>query len=173
MSVNLKYDDTKLRAMYAELEQPQRLKVLKGAFRREANTVRKAAINNLRHSIRADKDMTKGVRAIVFKRKAGFRVTVGTKRANKNGKGEAGYHTNRQGLKKPILIWAEDGTEQRRTKTKTKIYTRARKGHPTGRMQRYAFMDKTRRETLSKVTDNLHNEIAESVVRIANKYGCK
>lgn len=170
---NLSYDDTNLRALYAELEAPQRMKALKGAFRREANNVRKVAINNLRSKIKSSRDLERGVRAIVFKKKAGFRVTVGTKRANKNGKGEAGYHTNRQGLKKPILIWAEDGTDERRTKTKTRIYTRARKGHSTGRMKRYAYMETTRRDTVNKVTEDLHNEIADNVVRIAKKYGCK
>jgi len=170
---SLSYDDTKLRALYAEMDVKQRMRTLKGAFRREANTVRKTAINNLRKSIRSDKDMERGVRAIVWKKKAGFQVTVGTKRANKNGKGEAGYHTNRRGLKKPILIWAEDGTEERRTKTKTKVYTRSRKGHSTGRMKRYAFMAKTRLETMNKVTENLHNELTDNVIRMAKKYGCK
>lgn len=99
MARSVAYDDRNLQQLFAELEPKRRLQAIKGGFRREANKVRKTAINNLRNSVRSNKDLEKGVRAIVFKRKAGFRVTVGTKKAGKNGKGEAGFHTNRQGLK--------------------------------------------------------------------------
>ena len=169
----LNYDDANLQRLFAEMDAKQRLKALKGAFRKEANRVRKTALNNLRGSIRTDKDMEKGVRAIVFKQKAGFRVTIGTKRATKAGGKEYGFHKNRQGLKKPILIWAEEGTEERRTKSKTRIFVRSRKGHPTGRMKRYGFMRQTRDEVADSVNDSLHNEIVTSVTKIAERYGCK
>lgn len=169
----LNYDDANLQRLFAEMDAKQRLKALKGAFRKEANRVRETALNNLRGSIRTDKDMEKGVRAIVFKQKAGFRVTIGTKRATKAGGKEYGFHKNRQGLKKPILIWAEEGTEERRTKSKTRIFVRSRKGHPTGRMKRYGFMRQTRDEVADSVNDSLHNEIVTSVTKIAEKYGCK
>lgn len=169
----LNYDDANLQRLFAEMDAKQRLKALKGAFRKEANRVRKTALNNLLGSIRTDKDMEKGVRAIVFKQKAGFRVTIGTKRATKAGGKEYGFHKNRQGLKKPILIWAEEGTEERRTKSKTRIFVRSRKGHPTGRMKRYGFMRQTRDEVADSVNDSLHNEIVTSVTKIAEKYGCK
>ena len=169
----LNYDDANLQRLFAEMDAKLRLKALKGAFRKEANRVRKTALNNLRGSIRTDKDMEKGVRAIVFKQKAGFRVTIGTKRATKAGGKEYGFHKNRQGLKKPILIWAEEGTEERRTKSKTRIFVRSRKGHPTGRMKRYGFMRQTRDEVADSVNDSLHNEIVTSVTKIAEKYGCK
>ena len=116
------------------------------------------------------------MRAIVFKRKAGFRVTVGTKKANKSGKGEAGFHTNRQGLKKPVLIWAEDGTDERRTKPKQGTRRRAsrlRASHPTGRMKRYGFMAQTLRSVRDTVTDNVHKMVTDNVEKIAKKYGCK
>ena len=125
MARTIDYNDENLQRLFAELEPKRRLQAIKGGFRKEANQVRKTAINNLRSSIQSNKDLEKGVRAILFKRKAGFRVTVGTKRAGKNGKGEAGFHTNRQGLKKPILIWAEEGTEERKTKPKQGTRRRA------------------------------------------------
>lgn len=172
MADTMNYDDANLRQLFVEMEPKRRLQALKGAFRREANKVRKTAINNLRGSIRTDRDLTNGVRAIVFKKAAGFRVTIGTKRAGKAGGKSYGYHTNRQGLKKPVLIWAEEGTELRRTKTKTKVYTRARKGHSTGRMKRYGFMRKTRDDVRDSVTNDLHNEVINNVEKIAKKYGC-
>lgn len=176
MARDIDYDDRNLQQLFADLEPKRRLQAVKGGFRREANRVRKTAINNLRSSIRTDKDLEKGVRAIVFKRKAGFRVTVGTKKAGKNGKGEAGFHTNRQGLKKPILIWAEDGTEERKTKPKQGTRRRAarlRASHRTGRMKRYGFMAQTLSSVRDTVTANIHEMVTENVQKVAKKYGCK
>lgn len=176
MARTIDYNDENLQRLFAELEPKRRLQAIKGGFRKEANQVRKTAINNLRSSIQSNKDLEKGVRAILFKRKAGFRVTVGTKRAGKNGKGEAGFHTNRQGLKKPILIWAEEGTEERKTKPKQGTRRRAarlRASHRTGRMKRYGFMAQTLTSVRDTVTNNIHEMVAENVQKVAEKYGCK
>ena len=176
MARTIDYNDENLQRLFAELEPKRRLQAIKGGFRKEANQVRKTAINNLRSSIQSNKDLEKGVRAIVFKRKAGFRVTVGTKRAGKNGKGEAGFHTNRQGLKKPVLIWAEEGTKERQTKPKKGTRRRAarlRASHRTGRMKRYGFMAQTLTSVRDTVTTNIHEMVAENVQKVAEKYGCK
>ena len=176
MARTIDYNDENLQRLFAELEPKRRLQAIKGGFRREANQVRKTAINNLRSSIQSNKDLEKGVRAIVFKRKAGFRVTVGTKRAGKNSKGEAGFHTNRQGLKKPVLIWAEEGTKERQTKPKKGTRRRAarlRASHRTGRMKRYGFMAQTLTSVRDTVTSNIHEMVAENVQKVAEKYGCK
>ena len=174
MPREIDYDDRNLQQLFAELEPKRRLQAIKGGFRREANQVRKTAINNLRSSLHSNKDLEKGVRTIVFKRKAGFRVTVGTKRAGKNGKGEAGFHTNRQGLKKPVLIWAEDGTQERKTKGNGgKRAMRLRSAHRTGRMKRYGFLTQTLNGVRDTVTNNIHNMVIENVEQVAKKYGCK
>lgn len=174
MPREIDYDDRNLQQLFAELEPKRRLQAIKGGFRREANQVRKTAINNLRSSLHSNKDLEKGVRTIVFKRKAGFRVTVGTKRAGKNGKGEAGFHTNRQGLKKPVLIWAEDGTQERKTKgSGGKRAMRMRSAHRTGRMKRYGFLTQTLNGVRDTVTNNIHNMVIENVEQVAKKYGCK
>ena len=68
MAQSIEYDDKNLQRLFAELEPKRRMQALKGGFRREANKVRKTAINNLRSSISSNKDLEKGVRAIVFKR---------------------------------------------------------------------------------------------------------
>lgn len=174
MAGSVAYDDRNLQQLFAELEPKRRLQAIKGGFRREANKVRKTAINNLRGSIRSDKDLERGVRAIVFKRKAGFRVTVGTKKAGKNGKGEAGFHTNRQGLKKPVLIWAEEGTGERKTKSGGgRRAARRRAAHRTGRMRRYGFMSQTLNDVRDTVTADIHDMVTENVLKTAQKYGCK
>lgn len=177
----LDYDDSKLQQLFAELEPKRRLQALKGAFRKEANRIRKIAVNNLRSSgLRSDKDLEKGIRGKVFKRVAGFGVTIGTKKANKKGKGEAGFHTNRRGLKKPILIWAEDGTKERKTKNGggilgffTRRAARKRSAHRTGKMKRYGFMSRTLEGTRESVTNNVRNNVVESIRKISEKYGCK
>lgn len=176
MARSVDYNDTRLQQLFAELEPKRRLQAIKGGFRKEANRVRKTAINNLRSSgIKSNKDLEKGVRAIVYKRAAGFRVTVGTKRASKKtGKGEAGFHTNRQGLKKPVLIWAEDGTQERKTKGNGgKRATRRRSAHRTGKMKRYGFIAQTDNAVSGTVTNNIHRLVTENVLKVAEKYGCK
>ena len=175
MSGTVEYDDGNLQRLFAELEPRRRAQALRGGFRKAANNVRKKAVANLRSSsIRTDKDLEKGIRTAVFKRKAGFRVTIGTKKAGKNGKGESGMHLNRQGLKKPVLIWAEMGTKQRTTKSSGgKRAARYRAAHNTGRMPRYGFMEKTRNQVRDTVTEDMHRQVAENVERIAKKYGCK
>lgn len=168
------YDDTNLQRLFNQLDLKNQVKALKGVFRREANTVRKVAVSNLRGSdLHTTDDMEKGIRALVFKRKAGFRVTIGTKKANRQGKGERGMHLNRRGLKKPVLIWAEGGTKARYTKSKTRFFVRSRKGHYTGEMPSYPFMSKTRTQVADWVTEDMHNEIAANVMRTAKRYGCK
>lgn len=176
MSSPLTYDDRGLQCLFEDLTQEQRIKALRGAFRRQANRVRKTAINNLHGSIDGDKELDKGVRAIVFRRKAGFRVTIGTKRANKNGKGERGYYISRKRRRKrfatgkPVLIWAEEGTTWRQTRGH--YGRRWRKGRPTGRMKRYGFMQKTLSEVRDSVTSNLRKEIVNQIKKTAKKYGC-
>lgn len=172
--MDLEYDDSRLQRLFAELEPKQRLQALKGGFRREAAQVRKTAINNLRGSgIRTDRDLESGVRALVFKRQAGFRVTIGTTA----GKKQYGFHKNRRGELKPVLLWAELGTDERRTKSNAGKHTRQwtgrlRRGHYTGRMKRYGFMRQTLDQVSSGVSENLHNEVIQSVERITKKYGC-
>lgn len=174
MASDISYDCRNLQRLFEELTPKRRAQAIKGALRRAANTIRRVAVNNLRSSLNSNRDLERGVRAMVWKRQAGFRVTVGPKAASrKTGKGERGYHTNRRGLKKPVLMWAEDGTDSRRTKSKTRIFTRSRKGHSTGRMKRYGFMARTKSETEANVTSMLHTEIINNVKRVARKYGCK
>lgn len=174
MGADVRYDDGNLQRLFAELEPKRRSQALRGGFRKAANNVRKKAVANLREAIRTDKDLEKGVRAIVFRRTAGFCVTIKPKKAGKNGKGEAGMHTNRQGLKKPVLKWAEEGTKVRTTKSGGgKRAARLRAAHSTGRMPRFGFMAKTKNEVRDSVTADMRNMVTENVERIAKKYGCK
>lgn len=174
----MQYDDSNLYKLFEQLEPKARFKALKGAFRRAANQVRRVAVTNLRGTgINHTTALSRGIRALVFKRKAGFRVTVGSKKANKQGKGERGMYMTRTQGKKPVLIWVEDGTNVRKTKTRVKTKGTGRKrsasGFGRGRMKRYGFMNKTSLQVSGSVTDTLHKEIIDNVQRVAKKYGCK
>lgn len=190
MASDISYDCRNLQRLFEELTPKRRAQAIKGALRRAANTIRRVAVNNLRSSLNSNRDLERGVRAMVWKRQAGFRVTVGPKAASrKTGKGERGYYLSRKirtrmdkkkrtGVKiiepkgKPVLMWAESGTNIRKTKTHG-WFTRSRKGHSTGRMKRYGFMARTKSETEANVTSMLHTEIINNVKRVAKKYGCK
>ena len=168
----IQFDADKRTKALMELDPKRRMRTMKGAFRRAANKVRKQAAGNLRRSgINTKTGLAKGIRSVVWKKKPGFRVTIGTKKANRNGKGERGFHTNRQKLKKPILLWAETGTKERYTKSKTKFFVRKKKGHYTGRMKSTGFMDKTEADMKDRITDDLRQAMEESITKALKKYG--
>lgn len=175
------FDSERLGKLLEELEPKRRMQAVKGGFRKTAEMVRKQAVSNLRASglkSKGDqKGLEKGIRKVLYKKTAGFRVTVGTKSASrKTGKGEAGFHTNRRGQKKPVVLWAEGGTKDRNTKTSAKfgrmLNFRKKKGHYTGRMKEYGFMEKTEAQVKEKVTEELRKQMEENITRIAKKYGC-
>lgn len=168
--IKVDYDIHRLQQLFIELEPKRRVQALKGAFRRGANRVKRTTVGFIRADIRKDKDLERGVRALVFKRTPGFRVTLGTRRTKKK---VSGFHTNRQGLSKPILIWADAGTKQRHTKSKTRVFVRSRKGHNTGSMPAYGFIRRARQSTEATMTKGLHDDVIEVLIRTAKKYGCK
>ncbi len=181
-------DDEKLFKLFEALDPKQRKKAIKGALTRAGSKLRKAAVENLMtvvpktgkgkqksSPLKAGKEMAKGIRRVNYKDKIGFRVTIGTKKRKKGSKGpDYGYYTNSRGLTKPVLIWAEGGTDKRDTKTGSswRGSRRKRRGHYTGRMPRYGFMEKTKTEMAPKVEAMLKEEINLNIQRIAKKYGC-
>lgn len=162
------YDDSNLRKLFEELEPKRRVQALKGGFRKAADFVRKTAISELRGSgINTSRGLEKGIRRIVYKKRLGFSVTV----AFKTGKKEAGFHTNRRGLRKPVLLWAEEGTAERYTNRGFSFSRRKGKKY-RGRMPKYGFMEKAKDKVESRVTEELRTGIVKNVERIAKKYGC-
>ena len=162
-------DDEKLIKLFQALDPKQRKKAIKGALTRAANLVRKEAQANLKSSkINTSTGLPKGIRRLVYRDKLGFRVTVGTGKKGVRG----AFHTNRQGKEKPVLLWAEGGTKRRFTVTTSRIFRRKRRGHPTGSMPRYGFMERTKQEITPKVDALLKNEINLNIQKIAKKYGC-
>lgn len=178
MSTDVYYDDSNLQRLFEQLTPAQRKRMFRGAMGRAATTVRKSAVKNLRSSIHSSKDLEKGIRKIVYKQKLlGFRLTVGTKRASKDGKRKAvGFHRNRQGKDKPVLIWAEEGTVRRKAKSGARFKSGNKwvntKSKDRGKMRASKFMEAAKRQSMPRVATNVREEITKGIIKMAKKYGC-
>lgn len=167
-----KYDAREWTELAAKLDTRQMKRALKGAYRTEAAKVVKTARRSLATSglqVKGNKaDWQKGIRPYVYSRGGGFMVTVKPGRGKNRTKS---MHRNRQGLEKPVLMFAEDGTTARKTKTKTKRWTRARKGHATGRMPAYGFLQRAQPEMYRKVEEGLLPQVEKQVRKAAARAG--
>lgn len=176
--ISFTYDDSQLMKLFEELSPKNRKKALKSAMTRAGGQVRKEAIKNLQGAtnhngvrLKTDSYLGKGIRRINYKKVLGFRVTIGSKRRNKSGSSvwtDYSYHLNHRGNLKPVLIWAEGGTVQRRTRTFRHKFKQLNRG----RMDSYGFIEKTKKEMSTKVEEMMKSEIVNSIQRIARKYGC-
>lgn len=153
---------------------------LKRAFRAAAKKVQNIAVSKLHATgiqVRGNaSDWDKGVRAHVYSRGGGFMITVKPRKANrKSGKGEKSMHENRYysktGRRLPILEWMEEGTGMRKTKSKTKFFIRRKKGHSTGRLRAYGFLDKATPEMFKTAETDLGTEVGIAVGKVAKKCG--
>lgn len=173
MPTKIEYDDSNLQKMWRELEPKHRRQALKGALRREANRVRNIGRGIVAGQFRHGRELAKGLRAVVYKRKAiGFKVTVDGRKTKKKfddakqhlrDARKRSMHINSRGVEKPILAWASLGTKSRRTK----------RGANRGKMREYDFMRRTDSMVTGTVRANLSKAIVESVTKIARKYGAK
>lgn len=168
MARTIEYDDDRFRRMWVQMSPRRRMQALKGHYRIAGRKFRNAAISELRRSgIHTSRDLEKGVRLLVFRNTPGFRVTVGTKG---RGKGAKGYHTNRRGLEKPVLMWAEDGTMQRARRRNRRRSLRSMAA--TGRMPALLFLEKAKQSQAATINDEIKNYLMTSTQRIALRYGC-
>lgn len=160
-------------------------KSMRGALRAEARKAQKIAQSKLQTSglqVRGDTaDWKKGIRTRIYpdNKGMGFLVTVKARAASrKTGTGEKSMHKTYQSIKKPdkygpkpVLMWAEEGTKIRKTKTQTKWGFRKRKGHSTGRMDAYGFMEDATPEMFQSVEAGLVPEVEKAVTKVAKKCG--
>ncbi|MBD5370362.1 MAG: hypothetical protein HDR80_04330 [Bacteroides sp.] len=181
MAKDLSYDDSNLQGLFRRLDPKERSKMFRKSFRRTANKVKKMAKRNLMltglHNVG---QLSKGIRSMTLREVAGFRVTIRTKKGNiVTGNGRKGFHTNRLNKNLPILIWMEEGTEDRNTKKPHRVPTYstpltgrwATTGY-RGFVRPYNFMDKTYRESRGPVNQMLQDEIRKTMTEIAKQYGC-
>lgn len=169
------------KAVYDTLDMKQQRKAMRAATRSEANVLRKAARQNALSSglgKGTSQDVTKGIFARTYPERygAGFMVTV-------KPHGSRGIHTNRYGQEKPVMMWAETGTNLRHVGKRKGSYKKfssivgrstkryRRSGHSTGRMPRYAFMEKTEKENTQGVEARLFDKFQKNVEKEARKNG--
>lgn len=151
-------------------------KSMRSAVRRVAAQAQKTAQGELLASglkVKGDAaDWKKGIRTRLYPDRmgAGFLVTVKARAASrKTGGGEKSMHKNRFGQKKPVLMWAEEGTAERRTSGRG--FLRRRKGHGTGRMGAYRFMEAATPEMFRQTESGLLPEVEKAVKKVAAKCG--
>lgn len=152
-------------------------KSLKGAIRKVAGKARKIAQGHLASEgpeVRGNKaDWKKGIRARVYPDRygGGFMITTKARAGRRGtGAGEQGMHVNRFGIKKPIVMWAEEGTKLRRTRGKG-VLGLGRKAHWTGYMRAFHFMEHSENEIYEMAERDLVPEVEKSVEKIAKKCG--
>ncbi len=149
-------------ALLMQLDPREQRKALRGAMRRVGNMVRKKAVTALRASgLKTNKQVEKGVRVEVYTKALGFKVTTKPKK----WKGQR----VREKDGKPIAMWAAEGTELRKTKTQTKFFIRKKKGHNTGRMPAYHFMDEAER-ALDSAENMALQELDRNITKVARKF---
>ena len=103
----------------------------------------------------------KAVYSYVYSRGGGFLVTV-----KGNKKNDKGMYRNSKGRLKPVMMWAEDGTENRSTRNGGQ-----RRSHATGSMGRYGFLQKAEAEMFPTAEADLLPEVEAAVEKVARKAG--
>lgn len=174
------YDDRELHRLFAELSPKERRKAVKSALNRESARLLKAARSGLLSSMPgATRSLSNTVRRKVYDRKLlGFKVTAGTGKKQVSRRGvkiqglTEGMYLNGRGEIKPVAMWAEGGTSQRQTKSRTRVFVRSRKGHPTGRMCPYGFIRKAADDLGPQITENMAAALREAVIKTAIRHGC-
>lgn len=162
---------------WTELLRQMTPKQIRNSVKRAYRAVSKEAVKVAQRNLAASGlkssggDLKKGIRSYTYSRGGGFLVTVKARAANRQGKGERGMHTTRKGIKKPILMWAEEGTAKRYTKSKSKWFVRSRSGHSTGKMPAYGFLESAEPAMFSLVEQKLTPEVEKAVEKVARKCG--
>lgn len=150
---------------------------IKRAYRKQAKEaveIAKRRLQTCGMNVEGDQsDFAKGIRSHIYSRGGGFMVTVKA-RSSRSKKGEKGMHTNRRGLKKPVLMWAEEGTNKRKVgQTRFKIGKKRLSfgGKNRGSMPAYHFLDAATPEMFQKVETGLFPSVEEAVNKVAKKCG--
>lgn len=168
--------------VYRALDMKVQRKAMRGAMRREGNRLKKAAVSNLAQSGIGQgtrRSLSGGIYVRTYPGRYGLGFMVSVKPHGRR----KGVHLNRQGLEKPVLMWAEDGTRMRHAGrrissffgrsrfTGRKVRQYLRGGASRGKMRRYAFLAKTEQQTGGSVEDNLFDTFRGNLEMEARKRG--
>lgn len=146
---------------------------LKGAYRKTGNEILTIARQRLMSSgIAHASKLKKGIRLRVYSRGGGFMITV-------KPHGKQGYHVNRFGLEKPVVMWAEEGTKERMLrnfpsdgKRVVRIDGKYRTvGAFTGKMPAYHFLDGVYEQGVQILNRDIPSNLEDSVMKKAGRLG--
>lgn len=157
--------------VFRALDLKDQRKAMRSAVRREGNKLHKQAIANLRGAKigqGSNQPLSKGIRLRVYPDKYGMGFMLSVMPSKKYRKG---FHVNRKGLTKPVLLWAEEGTKLRMTKSKTRFFVRKRKGHFTGQMKGLGFIKKAEAQADQIVEPNLFGDFQKNLDKAARRRG--
>ena len=88
-----------------------------------------------------------------------------------------GFHVNRFGLQKPVLMWAEEGTKVRYVRKGGQVAQFGNGkwrtlGRRRGQMPAYHFLDGVEAEGAPIIERDICARLEESVLKRARKMGC-
>ncbi len=163
-------------------------KTLRKAVRKESKTVLKIAKEYVRTTKAGKKKRSlseattgieEGLHEWVYPDKGGTSLIVTPVPHKKKG-----YHLNRYGLEKPVLMWAEGGTVERHRGPKLRGSTEYRSrltgrkarryyrmGASTGQMPKYEFIEKAENAAFSGSEARIFENFEKSMERKARKEG--
>lgn len=177
----LTYDDSELMKLFESLSEKRRRQALAGGFRRAAANVRRPAVSEMRSSgIRSNPEMEKGIRAVVYRKVLGFKITVAPRRRKIDYTGLSGKDLSaarRKARMRIVPLWAEGGTAERHTDRSTRrmgfsIVSHG-KGRRTGAMPAFGFMERARASALPGAADDLRRQLDAYIKKTAARYGAR
>lgn len=143
---------------------------LKAAYRRCGNLIRNVAYTDLQSkSIRNASKMKRLIRVYVYPRGGGFMITV-------KPHGKQGYYTNHAGFQKPVLMWAQDGTEEREPRRDAGFVARFNDGNfrpvkHMGMERVYNFLKGAEQQGSGIIERELPSEIEHAAIKRMEKEG--
>lgn len=170
-------DMSNFMSMIDALSEKERVKALKSALRKAGNKVKERAISNLRKEVHSSRKLEKGIKVKVWKKTAGFRVTVGEGfyKSTRFTGGKTQIIINREVYDRevPVLMWLETGTKQRSMRRGSKYAKYFRHKQNTGKLREYGYMARAQEQMSGEVTSHLQDSIEIVITGIAKKHGCK
>jgi hypothetical protein len=152
-------------------EQRNSLKVANRKAAKKTLQIAKEELNGAKFGKGTRQPLSNGLRSRVYSRGGGFMITTKPYKTK-------GFHINRQGLEKPILMWLTDGadgksagTKGRYTKSRTKVFARKRKGHYTGVIKSDPYLTRAESRATPIVEESIYNDLRENVEKRLRQKG--
>ena len=157
-----------LNAFAKNLKNIDRIKAIKKSSMNYARKVRRVAAGFMVASgWRNSRAMTRIIRAKPLRRGVGYVISV----RPRGNKGSKGFYKNSRGDKKPVPMWMDEGTRNRRTKNNIRILGASRSAHSTGSTEAVGFMEKADIATTSQYISALVKDYEKQIKKLVRKHG--